>query len=577
MLDSGERQEGIEYRVLHKNGVWRWHTSSGVPLINQEGKIISIQGTARDITERKNSDTELHKLSRAVEQSPASVIITDRDGSIEYVNKKFTLVTGYSKVEVVNQNPRVLKSGFQDKIFYENLWNTILSGKEWAGELLNKKKSGELYWESALIYPLVNKDKEITHFIAVKEDITEKKKMIEDLVIAKEKAEEMSRLKTNFLNNMSHELRTPLNGIMGYASILSTTLADAEAVHMTQTIYDAAKRLSETLNLLIDLSQTETDKFQLSSKNISVLPIIDQVVKIFTDAADKKNLQLETVVTAKKVCAKLDTNLFEQTIHNLVSNAIKFTNGGKITIEIGNETTDAQEWVYIKVIDTGIGIPEDKIDLIWDEFRQVSEGISRSFEGSGLGLTISKKIVELMNGVITVESKLGVGSIFKVKFLACNEASEAIKLKQKDEMLISGKIEEREKGTTILQTALYVEDDLINQNVMKLYLKNICNIETAQDGKSALALLTEKNYDLILMDINLGEGMDGMAVTKEIRKMPQYAATPIVAVTAYAMEKDKKEFLAGGCTHFLPKPFEKKEVIELLMSMFKSKQIDIKE
>ncbi len=324
---------------------------------------------------------------------------------------------------------------------------------------------------------------------------------------------------------------------------------------------------------LTGYSKAETEKIEIFSKNISVISAVNNVVKLFAEAAIKKNLLLETVITNENVYAKLDENLFERTINNLVSNAIKFTNNGKITVEVGKETTHEKDpddsgvnWIYVKVKDTGIGIPEDKIDLIWEEFRQVSEGMGRSFEGTGLGLTLSKRIIELMNGVITVESKVGVGSIFTVKFLASDYIPGEEEIKQEKEVITS-KHEEKEIEKTALQLVLYVEDDLINQNVVKLYLRNFCSVETANDGKSALQLVAEKKYDIILMDINLGVGMDGMAVTKEIRKMPQYADTPIIAVTAYAMESDKKEFLSGGCSHYLAKPFEKHELLDLITSI----------
>ncbi|MCK9209692.1 MAG: PAS domain S-box protein [Ignavibacteriaceae bacterium] len=557
---------------IRKDGVKIWVEGTVSFIRNEDGKAIGILAISRDITERKHVEEELRKLSRAIEQSPAGVVITDLEGNIEYANPKALEISGYSLDELVGKNPRIFSSGNKPKEEYKELWTTIISGKEWRGEFQNKRKTGELYWVSALISPILTEHGEIISYLAVQEDITEKKKMISELITAKEKAEEMSRLKSNFLANMSHELRTPLNGILGYAEVLSSSLNNPDNVQMSQTIYDSGKRLSDTLNLILDFSKAETEKIEIFSKNISVISVVNNVVKLFAEAAIKKNLLLETVITDENVYAKLDENLFERTINNLVSNAIKFTNNGKITVEVGKETTQEKDplrrvnWIYVKVKDTGIGIPEDKIDLIWEEFRQVSEGMGRSFEGTGLGLTLSKRIIELMNGIITVESKVGVGSIFTVKFLASDYIPEAEELKQEKEVITS-KHEEKKIEKTALQLVLYVEDDLINQNVVKLYLRNFCSVETANDGKSALQLVSEKKYDIILMDINLGVGMDGMTVTKEIRKMSQYADTPIIAVTAYAMESDKKEFLSGGCSHYLVKPFEKHELLDLITSI----------
>ncbi|MDP2301663.1 MAG: PAS domain S-box protein [Ignavibacteria bacterium] len=679
-------ESNFERELLLWNDKRYWFevTNSFIEIENQPAMLLSI---FRDVTQRKLAEFELRKLSEAVEQSPASIVITNLDGNIQYVNKSFREITGYSLDEVTGKNMRIISSGKMSKEKYKDLWETILSGNEWRGEFLNKKKNGELYWEDSIIKPIKDKTGKIISLLGVQEDITLKKqaeqkiqllahslesigecvsitdtenhllfvneafiktygytkdelfgqnisivrpdeglqdnilqilsstldggwkgevlnkrkdgtifpvslstsvvrdndgnpialigvasditdmkKSREELILAKEKAEEMNRLKSNFLANMSHELRTPLNGILGFASILSSSIDNPEYNIMAQSIFTSGKRLSETLNLILDLSKAETEDIVLHSKNINITHVVNRVVELFSESAAQKNLLLETVIANENLYAKLDENLFERTINNLVSNAIKFTDNGKISVKAGKETTEGKDWIYIQVKDTGIGIPEDKIDLIWEEFRQVSEGISRSFEGTGLGLTISKRIVELMNGVITVESKVGEGSVFTVKFLASDYIAEVVEVKPEQEVLAANPVEKK-MDLTSLHSVLYVEDDLINQNIVKFYLRNFCRVETAKDGKSALQLVAEKKYDLLLMDINLGTGMDGMAVTKEIRKMPQYAETPIVAVTAYAMDSDREEFLSGGCSHYLSKPFEKQELLELIASI----------
>ena len=189
------------------------------------------------------------KLSVALEQSPVSILITDPTGKIEYVNPKFTAVSGYSLDEVKGDNPRVLKSGKHTDEFYKNIWDTILSGNDWQGELLNKKKNGELFWENAIISPIINSDGVITNFVAIKEDISEKKLMIEALIRAKDEAEEMNRVKSSFFANMSHELRTPMVGILGFSEVLMTEFKETpELFHMIKSINISGRRLLETLN-----------------------------------------------------------------------------------------------------------------------------------------------------------------------------------------------------------------------------------------------------------------------------------------------------------------------------------------
>ncbi len=574
VIECGKSLLNIEGKLIDKEGKEHWLIGAKVPLSDVHGKITGLVGVNHDFTERKQFEDELLKLSRAVEQSPASVVITDPEGDIEFVNTKFCEVSGYTKEEVLGKNPRVLKSGFHDKNFYTKLWDTISSGKEWSGEFLNRKKNGENYWESALISPVINKDGDITHYVAIKEDITEKKKMIEELIIAKDKAEEMNRLKSNFLSNMSHELRTPLNGILGYAEILTSLLEDAEQLDMVLGIYQSGRRLSDTLNFILDLSEAETGKIEVSTKDISVVPIITECIRSFHEDAQNKNLQLETIIKDENIVAHLDDLLLKRIVHNILDNAIKFTKEGKISVEIGKEVVAANgetgrgENLYIKIEDTGIGIPADKIDLIWEEFRQVSEGISRSYEGPGLGLTISKKAVELMHGTIAVQSNYGAGSAFTVKFPALIGSIDKKEVPAYVPIQVDQLIRTETTGKHF-PAVLYVEDDLLNRNMVKLFLKDYCLVDAVGDGKEALKLLTENKYDVFLVDINLGEGMNGLDLVKEILNIPHYAKTPIVAVTAYAMGKDKVESLAGGCTHYLAKPFRKREIIDLVLSVVK--------
>lgn len=574
VIECGKSLLNIEGKLIDKEGKEHWLIGAKVPLSDVHGKITGLVGVNHDFTERKQFEDELLKLSRAVEQSPASVVITDPEGDIEFVNTKFCEVSGYTKEEVLGKNPRVLKSGFHDKNFYTKLWDTISSGKEWSGEFLNRKKNGENYWESALISPVINKDGDITHYVAIKEDITEKKKMIEELIIAKDKAEEMNRLKSNFLSNMSHELRTPLNGILGYAEILTSLLEDAEQLDMVLGIYQSGRRLSDTLNFILDLSEAETGKIEVSTKDISVVPIVTECIRSFHEDAQNKNLQLETIIKDENIVAHLDDLLLKRIVHNILDNAIKFTKEGKISVEIGKEVVAANgetgrgENLYIKIEDTGIGIPADKIDLIWEEFRQVSEGISRSYEGPGLGLTISKKAVELMHGTIAVQSNYGAGSVFTVKFPALIGSIDKKEVPAYVPIQVDQLIRTETTGKHF-PAVLYVEDDLLNRNMVKLFLKDYCLVDAVGDGKEALKLLTENKYDVFLVDINLGEGMNGLDLVKEILNIPHYAKTPIVAVTAYAMGKDKVESLAGGCTHYLAKPFRKREIIDLVLSVVK--------
>jgi PAS domain S-box-containing protein len=512
-------------------------------------------------SERAKAEKEITRLSRAIEQSPASVIITDIHGNIEYVNPKFTEVTGYNFEEVIYRNPRLLKSGEMDPECYKILWDTISSGKEWRGEFLNKKKNGQLFWESASISPIKNSKGDTINYLAVKEDITEKKFMDIELKRALDRAEESSKLKTSLLANMSHELRTPLNGILGFAQLLSEEISDPVQKQMIQKIRQSGNRLMRTLNTILDLTEIESNEFLLSMTHMKIGTMLPYLLKEYEEKAKEKGLYWEYEIENKNDLTFTDESVFKKIIANLADNALKFTIIGGIKIKIDNEKRNAEGvFTKIHVIDSGIGIAEKNKELIFHEFRQASEGISRNFEGSGLGLTLARKMSRLLNGDIVVDSRLGVGSDFTLVLPAVTEEETDKVLKQETDTVQTFK----EPISSYPVEVLLVEDNLINKEVVEVFLRGICRIDHAIDGEEAIKMTLAKKYALILMDINLGAGMTGVDVVKEIRKIPDYKSIPIVAITGYAMSGDKEKFLNEGMTHYISKPFDKQVLIRLI-------------
>ncbi|MBK6344726.1 MAG: PAS domain S-box protein [Bacteroidales bacterium] len=217
---------------------------------------------------RKEAEQDTLKLSKAIEQNPVSIVITNKEGFIEYVNPKFSEITGYSGKEAIGQKPSILKSGAHSDEFYRELWQTITSGKDWQGEMQNRKRDGSFYWENVIISPILNESGKITNFVAVKEDITEKKNIIEELKIAKEKAEESDRLKTAFLQNISHEIRTPLNGILGFSELLiQEWTSPEERIEYNEAIQISGKRLIEIVSNVLDISIIETGQVILNPES----------------------------------------------------------------------------------------------------------------------------------------------------------------------------------------------------------------------------------------------------------------------------------------------------------------------
>jgi len=361
----------------------------------------------------KNSEEETTKLSTAIVQSPLSIVITNTEGEIEYVNPKFTEITGYTFQEVLGQNPKVLKSGHQSEEFYQQLWNTIKSGQIWIGELKNKKKNGDYYWESASITPIVNEKGHITHFLAVKEDITDKKIILEDLILAKEKAEESDRLKASFLNNISHEIRTPLNGIIGFIELLSDpNLTKEEALSYHEIIKDCGFQLANVVTDTVSMAMIESGQEKLYIKDCKLFQLLNNTGVQFTETRSNKNIDFNFYNQIEPdLLVQIDEVKLKQIIDNLLTNAFKFTSKGHVKLSSFVE----KKILHIVVKDTGIGIAAENHKFIFERFAKIETDKMQLFRGTGLGLTLCKAYTEMMGGKIWVKSELKKGSEFHVE------------------------------------------------------------------------------------------------------------------------------------------------------------------
>jgi len=394
-----------EYSICNRNSILLFEARLA-PL--GEDRVLTF---IRDITEKKQKEIQIRKLSLAVEQSPVLVIVTDLNGSIEYVNEAFTKVTGYTKEEAIGKNPRILKSGQTKRSVYYELWKTISSGKEWEGEWINRKKNGELYWESVSITPIHDESGKITNYVAVKQDITQRKKDEQQLIIEKERAEASDRLKTAFMNNISHEIRTPLNGILGSGQIIADPDFPLEEKEpFFKILNESSDRLINTITSIMDISLLTSGNQKVYIKEFPIEKLINEIGEKFRNQCEVKNLKLTlingNIENEAKICS--DENLIGKIISHLTDNAIKFTISG--TIEIGYELKEKELLVYVK--DTGIGISDKYKSQIFDNFMQEDNNITRKFEGSGIGLSISKSIIKLLGGNIEVDSEQGKGSTF---------------------------------------------------------------------------------------------------------------------------------------------------------------------
>ncbi len=391
------------------------------------------------------------------------------------------------------------------------------------------------------------------------EDKLEKQNI--DLIEAKEKAEEMVRLKSYFFANMSHELRTPFVGILGFAEILKDVLENREEREYAEQILKSSKRLTDTLNKILNLSRIEFDKVEVKNKQVDVCELLKSIESFYSNSAKINNTTITSSVEEDNLTIYSDPKLLEDILNNLVSNAIKFTENGSISLSAKRIIDKNNARLLITVKDTGIGIPKEKQSLVWQEFRQASEGFNRSFEGTGLGLTITKRYVELLNGTIALISEEHKGTSFIISLPMTKTNAEI--LTEGKEIALIKKSKEKIKSN-VKPKLLYVEDDAVALEFISIILRSAYDVDTAINAATALEYTARKEYDILMLDINLGRGMDGVELMQRIREIDYYKNVPTVAVTAYAAELDKTEFLSKGFTHYISKPFTQKELHKLL-------------
>ncbi len=557
LINSSYRIVGEETEEVDKDGNKKYYLNNATGII-ENGYLVRIWGTQTDITEKIETEKKIRLLAHTTESITEIVAVTNLDNNFIYVNKSFIETYGYNEDDVIGKNISLIISRDNN----ENVIKEILHPnykESLKKEVLSITSEGKVFPVSLITSPLKDKLGNPTGLVVISSDISEAKKIREELIEAKETAEEASKFKTSLLSNMSHELRTPMNGILGFAQILQEELEENMHADLADKIVRSGNRLMKTLNSILNLAELESSNIIENFKEVNIEEIIITAAKNHEINAYEKGLYFDVEIEKTKLSSFLNEYLLNQVVNHLIDNAIKYTNEGGITLRVSTEQDAKQNYIVLKVIDTGIGIPEESLDIIFHEFKQLSEGTARVYEGSGLGLTIVKKMVELMNGSISVKSRINFGSTFIVKFprLYWAEVDEEI-TKKEIPVLPKNNFE------TGLPLVLIVEDNYINREVLEYYLNKKYVIDHASNGEKAIELCTEKEYYCILMDINLGVGIDGVEATNKIKQLKGKENTPIIAVTGYSSTKDKERFLSSGFDGYLVKPIEKKELYSLL-------------
>ncbi|MBD3307512.1 PAS domain S-box protein, partial [candidate division KSB3 bacterium] len=518
--------------------------------------------------ERRYAEEELRKLSHAVEQSATVVVITDLEGNIIFVNKAFEESTGYSREEVIGQNPRVLKTEYLSGATYQDLWHTISTGGVWSGEFHNKRKDGTTYWERAVITPITDSTGEIVNYIAIKEDITQQKLAEEALKRAKLEAEAANRLKSEFLANMSHEIRTPMNAILGFTDLLYHDEQDPQKREKLEIIQYSGNHLLNLINDILDFSKIEAGKIEIEPRKFSLSDFFNYLRQQFAVNARKKHLSFEVVLDPNAPSIVIgDEHRLTQVMLNIISNAFKFTYAGTVRVECRYR----QGLATIRVTDTGIGIPKENFEAVFAPFVQVDASSTRQHGGTGLGLAITKRLVEMMGGTIMLDSHVDKGSTFTITIPlpAAPDSTAFPKTSPPAPAATSAAapspaIEEQPRPVLI------VEDNPTNQKLIQVLLKRLSlESDVAENGREALEKLRQHPYDLVLLDMQMPV-MDGEEVIKQIRADAALKHLHVIALTAYAMKGDAEKYLHLGCNAYLSKPLDKDQFQEKVLSALSS-------
>jgi len=538
----------IEKRYIHKNGTLIWANLYTTTLNDSNGLIQEIIGMVEDITEKKKIHNEIKFQADLINNVGQAVIATDLLGKVTYWNNAAEKIYGWSSSEAIGQNIVDLTPARQSNEQAIDILKKLSAGKTWAGEFYVRRKDGSSFPALVTDTPILDSNGELTGIIGISSDITERKHAEMELIEAKEKAEESDRLKTAFLNNVSHEIRTPMNSIVGFSGFLNDPdLKPNKRQEFTDIIIKSSEHLLAIIDDIIRIASIESGQEKIQKNEININLICDLIKDQFSSKANEKNVTLSLIpgLTGDEADIITDATKLTQILTNLIGNALKFTHQGYINY--GYKLKNSQLEFYVE--DSGIGIPLDMQEKVFDRFRQIETTATRNFGGSGLGLSISKAYVEILGGKMWLTSEMGKGSVFY--FTIPYKKTNPKKLPD----IPSVKGLDFEFKTT--KTVLIAEDEISNFILLEeMLLDSGINIIRAVNGLEAVRLCQlNPNIDLVLMDIKMPE-MDGYEATKRIKEFKP--DLPIIAQTAYITEADRVKAMACGCSDYISKPISKR-------------------
>ena len=521
-----------------------------------------------DVTDWKKTQQKKIQSDVILKNVSSMILVSDKNGNVLFASPSVKKMLGYEIEDVLGE--KWWDVTYKDEYEAVRVKNAILKyvffNEKGAIDFSKQKiktKTGDYKWIEWQISKGVNNT-----YISIGTDITNRILTDIELKKAKESAEESLKVKNQFLANMSHEIRTPLNAVIGFADLLLETKLTSEQKEYLESMQNSGEILLSLINNILDLSKLESDKLEVEEISFDLYKLLYDVVKLMKLKANEKHISLDLIIepnTPKKIIG--DPTKLEQILLNLIGNAVKFTNEGSVTISVKQlSSTEKFSEVHFEIKDTGIGILSNKIHSVFKAFTQAKNNTSRIYGGTGLGLTIVKKLVDLFGGEIKVESKFGEGSTFKLN-LPLKKCDSKIKAKNEEQ----SNLVYEPLGLNIL----LVEDNKTNQLLAKRRLERWkCTVDIANNGIEGVKKTQQKLYDLILMDIQMPV-MDGYEATKIIKNdiSERVSKIPVIAMTAYSSIADIKRAKNAGMDNYIFKPFKPVELYSLLKKYSKNKSV----
>jgi PAS domain S-box-containing protein len=554
---------GLESKWTKKDGTSLDVRESAHAIRDSNGKTLYYDGTVEDITERLRAREALQRSESDLKEAQR----IGRLGSWDWDITTNTIISSEEYYHIFGFDPTQPPGGYEEhlklytpesaELLDAAVKESMQTGKGYQLDLERAHLDGTNHWIT-VIFEVKRDDKgQIVGLRGTEQDITERKRAEKELIDSKEKAESANKLKDAFIANISHEIRTPLNGVLGMSSLIRDIFHDKmkkEDEELFEGIDISSRRIIRTIDMILNYSRLQVGEFQIRRKDMELSPICENLVKEFIISAKFRSLELTFQNNCGDVNVLADEYSITMAISNLIDNAIKFTNKGLINVILYKGNNDD---IILDVKDTGIGISDEYLKKMFEPYQQEQMGYGRAYEGIGLGLSLVKKVLDLNNVKVFVESKKGEGTTFSINF--GKKVQPVEKMINTD--ITVNVLPALEK--TGIEVVLIVEDDLLNQKTIKRFIENRYSVIITDSSDSALEILNKNKVDIILMDISIWGKKNGLELTKELKASKEFSHIPVIAVTAHAFEEDKQNALRAGCEGYLAKPFSK----EILLNM----------